>query len=110
MKVKIMPDTLSTLTADATKAVAALPLVTNALSQLQGDLTNSQHACVVSATADALGIAVQSAQALSAAGLIGHNDAGNVAAGADLAAGGLGLFAELETFATKLKALVAHIL
>lgn len=104
-----MPDTLSTFTTDATKAVAALPLVTSALAQFQGDLTNQQHACVVSAAADALGIAAQSAQALSTAGLIGHNDASNIEAGAALTTDGMGIVAELESFAAKLKSLVVNL-
>lgn len=106
----MMPDTLSLLTSDAATSVAALPLVTSALAQFQGDLTNSQHASVVSAAADALGIAAQSAQVLSTAGLIGHNDASNVEAGTALATDGFGLVAELQSFAARLKALVANII
>lgn len=106
---QIMPDTVSTLTADATKAVAALPLVTSALSQFQSDLTTSQHASVVSATADALNLAVQSAQALNEAGLIGHQDATTIGKGVALTSDGCGLFTELQSFAAKLKALVADI-
>lgn len=105
----MMPDTLSTLTSDATKAVAALPVVTSALAQFQTDLTSSQHASVVSAAADVLGLAAQSAQALSQTGVIGHNDAGHVEASAALAADSFGLVAELQSFAARLKALIGSI-
>lgn len=101
---------LSTILSDADKAVQALPTVIGAVSQIQGDLTNNQHASVVTAAADALTVAAQSAQALGKAGLIGHNDAGNVAEGAALATDGLTIFGEIEALATKLRALVAHII
>lgn len=100
---------LSITAADA-KAVEALPTVIGAVAQIQSDLTDSQHACVVTAAADALNVASQSAQALAAKGLIGHNDAGNVAEGVVLAREGLTIFGEIEALAEKLKALVKHII
>ena len=101
---------LSAIAADATKAVEALPTVINAVSQIQGDLTNSQHASIVTAAADALTVAAQSAQSLGAQGVIGHNDAGNLASGVALASDSLSIVAEINALATKLKALVKHIL
>lgn len=109
MKVKIMND-LSIILSDADKAVQALPTVIGAVSQFQGELSSQQHASVVTAAADALSIAAQSAQSLGSKGLIGHNDTGNIVAGATLATEGVSLFAELEALAAKLKALVRHIL
>lgn len=101
---------LNAILSDATKAAQALPIVTNAIAQVQGGLTNSQHASVVTAAADALSVAAKSAQALGAAGLIGHNDAGNVSGVADDVEQGLTIFGEIEALAAKLKALVAHII
>lgn len=99
---------LSSVTADA-KVVEALPTIINAVSQIQSDLTDSQHACVVTAASDALNVAAQSAQALAAKGLIGHTDAGNVAEGVALATEGLTIFGEIKALAAKLEALVKHI-
>lgn len=107
-----MPNDLTAvaaITADATKAIEALPIITSAISKIQTDLTNSQHASVVTAAADALTVAAQSAKALGAAGLIGHNDASNVETGAADAAEGLTIWGEVEALAAKLRALVAHI-
>ena len=101
---------LSVILSDADKAVQALPTVIGAVSQIQSDLTNNQHASVVTAAADALTVAAQSAQALGKAGLIGHNDAGNVAESADLATEGLTIFGEIEKLAGELKALVKHMI
>lgn len=101
---------LSVILSDADKAVQALPTVIGAVSTIQSDLTNSQHASVVTAAADALTVAAQSAQALGKAGLIGHNDAGNVEQGAAVVTDGLTIFGEIEALAAKLKALVEHII
>lgn len=109
MKVKTMND-LSVIATDAAKAVEALPIITNAISQMQTDLTPAQHAGVVSAAADALVVAAQSAQALGAQGLIGHNDANDVQEGAAIMASGIGIAGEVEALALKLRALVRHLL
>lgn len=101
---------LSVILSDADKAVQALPTVIGAVSTIQSDLTGKQHASVVTAAADALTVAAQSAQALGAASLIGHNDAGNVEAGASDVVQGLTIFGEIEALAAKLKALVEHII
>lgn len=104
-----MSDDLSNIAADATKALEALPVVTNALSQMQGDLTTSQHKTVLGGVADALSIAAQSAQTLGAQGIIGHNDASNVENTVGLASQSLGLVGEIEALALRLKALAASI-
>lgn len=104
-----MSDDLSNIAADATKALEALPVVTGALAQMQGDLTTSQHKTILGNVADALSIAAQSAQTLGTQGIIGHNDASNVEAGAGLAAQSLGLVGEIEALALRLKNLAASI-
>lgn len=108
VKVEIMTD-LSVIAADAEKAVAALPIVTNAIAKMQSDLTDKQHASVVNVAADALNLAAQSAQALGAKGLIGHNDASNMETGAEVIASGVGIVSEIEALAVRLKALVEDI-
>ena len=100
---------LTMLATDATKAVESLPIVTNAIAQLQSDLTNDQHKTVLQQAANVLGVAAQSAQALGAQGLIGHNDASNLASGTEIASDGVGIVAEITALATRLKALIAHI-
>lgn len=100
---------LSVIAADASKALTALPLVTNAIAQVQSDLTNTQYGSVVTAAADALNVAAQSVQALGNAGLIGQNDASNVEQGTKIIESGMGIIAEIEAMAARMKALVAHI-
>lgn len=104
-----MSTDLSNIAADATKALEALPVVTGALAQMQGDLTPNQHKTVLGTMADALTIAANSAQTLGAQGLIGHNDASNVAAGVGLVTQSVGLVGEIEALALRLKALAASI-
>lgn len=103
-------DDLSVILSDASKAVQALPTVTAAISQVQTDLTTQQHASVVTAAADALTVAAQSAQALGAAGLIGHNDAGSVTGVVGDVEQGITLWDEIAAFAARIKADVAHII
>lgn len=103
-------DNLSSLLSDTNKVVQALPVVINAVSQVQGDLTAAQHASVVTQAANVLAIAANSAQMLGDKGLIGHNDASTVEQGAVLGTEGLSLFAEIEALGEKLKALAARIL
>lgn len=104
-----MDHDLSNIVADATKTLEALPVVTGALAQMQGDLTTGQHKTVLTTVADALTIAAQSAQTLGAQGVIGHHDASNVAAGVGLATQSLGIVGEIEALAQRLKALAASI-
>ena len=100
---------LSFFAADASKAVEALPIVTNAIAQMNSDLTKTQHVNVVSAATDAMMVAAQSAQALGAQGLIGHNDAGDVQEGAAIMASGIGIVGEIESLAARLRSLVKHL-
>lgn len=109
MKVKIVND-LSVVLSDADKTVQALPTVIGAVSQFQGELSSQQHASVLSAAADALSLAAQSAHSLEDKGLIDHRDAGNIVAGVALGTEGVSLFAEIETMTAKLKALAGHVL
>lgn len=96
--------------ADIAKTMEALPTIMGAVTRVQSVLTPAQHASVVAVAADALTVAAQSARALDQAGLIGHNDADNVADGTALASEGLAIFGEVETLVDKLRALVKHVI
>lgn len=101
VKVKTMND-VSTLTEDAAKAVEAVPTVITAVQDIAHDFTSGNHQSVLAKVNEALGVAAQSAQALGSDGVIGHNDAANVAQGA-------GLAAEIEALAAKIEAFIKHV-
>lgn len=93
---------ISTLTTDAAKAVEALPTVITAAQDIAHDFASGNHQSVLTKVNEALGVAAQSAQALGSDGVIGHNDAANVAQGA-------GLAAEIEALAAKIEAFIKHV-
>lgn len=104
-----MTNDFTAATTDAAKALEALPVLTNALAQMQTSLSQDQHKSVLANVADTLNIAAQSAQALGAQGVIGHNDASNIETGVGLAVEGAGLVADIQALAARLKALAGRI-
>lgn len=101
---------LTALTTDTTKAVEALPIITNAIAQVQSDLTDGQHKTVLQQTANILNIATQSAQALGTQGLISPVEANQVETGVSLASNGLGIVGEIEELSKKIEDFLKKIL
>lgn len=101
---------LDNITADTAKLLTALPTVTSAIAQIQGNLSEDQHKDVLASVADVLSVAAKSAQLLGAQSDIGHNDAENIETGVALAQAGVGVVGEIEALAARFRALVARVL
>lgn len=100
---------ISTIAADAAKALEAVPTITSAISGAQAALTDDQHKDVLTKATDLLGVAATSAAALGASGVIGQNDAANVQTGAEIATTGVGIVGEIEALIAKVKSFIASL-
>ena len=78
-----MSNTLETLIAgDVGKAIAAIPLITNAVQAGSASLSADQHADLVTKTTDLLAAVTPSVAAAANAGLLGQGDASHIEAAA----------------------------
>lgn len=100
---------LSIIANDASKALEAIPVATQAIASAHADLTADQHKSVLVKASDLLQVAAQSAEALGQKSVIGHNDAANIQAGIGLAESGLTIGQEIEALIERVRAFIARI-